>query len=65
MVDDEVADVGGSADVDQQVLLARDVEDDLLGLPGVELKDEVSSLLVASLHQPSLHLVFGDLALPE
>lgn len=65
MVDDEISDVGGSSDVDEEVLLTRNVQDDLLGLPRVQLKDEVSSFLVASLHQPSLHLVFCDLALPE
>lgn len=65
VVDDEVSDVRCSSDVDEEVLLARNIQDDLLGLPRVQLKDEVSSFLVASLHQPSFHLVFCDLALPK
>lgn len=65
MVDDEVSDVGRSSYVDKEVLLARDVQNYFLGLPRVQLKDKVSSFLVTSLHQPSLHLILSDLALPE
>ena len=46
MVDDEIADICRSADVEQKQMFFIDVANNLLGLPRVQLKHELVIFLV-------------------
>jgi hypothetical protein len=65
VVDDEIPHVGSPADVEQDQLLAGNVADYLLGLPGIELERQVVALLVGSHYGSSLDSLLEQLLLPE